>query len=68
MISLLLHEFKAKPRMSVNNKDIIRMYRMNLGYTWDMGYLLIIQGLISTVVGDIRYITVQNSLMYGFTG
>ena len=31
MISLLLHESKAKPRMSVNNKDIIRMY---LGYNW----------------------------------
>ena len=29
MISLLLHESEAKPRMSVNNKDIIRMY---LGY------------------------------------
>ena len=26
MISLLLHESEAKPRMSVNNKDIIRMY------------------------------------------
>ena len=31
MIPLLLHEFEAKPRMSVNNKDIIRMY---LGYNW----------------------------------
>ena len=31
MISLLLHESKAKLRMSVNNKDIIRMY---LGYNW----------------------------------
>jgi len=31
MISLLLHKSEAKPRMSVNNKDIIRMY---LGYTW----------------------------------
>ena len=29
MISLLLHKSEAKPRMSVNNKDIIRMY---LGY------------------------------------
>ena len=29
MISLLLH--KAKLRMSVNNKDIIRMY---MGYNW----------------------------------
>ena len=29
MISLLLHESEVKPRMSVNNKDIIRMY---LGY------------------------------------
>ena len=29
MTSLLLHEFEAKQRMSVNNKDIIRMY---LGY------------------------------------
>ena len=29
MISLLLHESEAKPRMSVNNKDIIQMY---LGY------------------------------------
>ena len=29
MISLLLHESEAKPRMNVNNKDIIRMY---LGY------------------------------------
>ena len=29
MISLLLHE--AKPRLSINNKDIIRMY---LGYNW----------------------------------
>ena len=29
MISLLLHESEAKLRMSVNNKDIIRMY---LGY------------------------------------
>ena len=26
MISLLLQESEAKPRMSVNNKDIIRMY------------------------------------------
>ena len=25
MISLLLHESEAKPRMSANNKDIIRM-------------------------------------------
>ena len=31
MISFLLHESEAKPRMSVNNKDIIRMY---LGYNW----------------------------------
>ena len=31
MISLLLHESEAKPRISVNNKDIIRMY---LGYNW----------------------------------
>ena len=31
MISLLLHESEAKLRMSVNNKDIIRMY---LGYNW----------------------------------
>ena len=29
MISSLLHESEAKPRTSVNNKDIIRMY---LGY------------------------------------
>ena len=29
MISLLLHKFEAKPRMSVNKKDIIRIY---LGY------------------------------------
>ena len=29
MISLLLHKSEAKPRMSVNNTDIIRMY---LGY------------------------------------
>ena len=33
MISLLLHEFEATPWMSVNNKDIIRMY---LGYNWLM--------------------------------
>jgi len=31
MISLLLHESEAKPRMSVNNKDIIQMH---LGYNW----------------------------------
>ena len=31
MISLLLHKSEAKPRMSVNNKDIIQMY---LGYNW----------------------------------
>ena len=31
MISLLLHESKAKLRISVNSKDIIRM---NLGYNW----------------------------------
>ena len=31
MISLLLHESKSKPMMSVNSKDIIRMY---LGYNW----------------------------------
>ena len=31
MISLLLHKSEVKPRMSVNNKDIIRMY---LGYNW----------------------------------
>ena len=31
MISLLLHESEAKPRMNVNNKDIIRMH---LGYNW----------------------------------
>ena len=31
MISLLLHESKAKLRMSVNNKDIIQMY---LDYNW----------------------------------
>jgi len=30
-ISLLLHKSEAKLRMSVNNKDIIRMY---LGYNW----------------------------------
>ena len=35
MISLLLQEFEAKPRMSVNNKDIIRMY---LGYNWLITY------------------------------
>ena len=31
MISLSLHESEVKLRMSVNNKDIIRMY---LGYNW----------------------------------
>ena len=31
MISLLLHKFKVKLRMSVNNKDIIQIY---LGYNW----------------------------------
>ena len=31
MIPLLLHEFEAKPRMSVNNKDIIQMH---LEYNW----------------------------------
>ena len=31
MISLLQHESEAKLRMSVNNKDIIRMY---LVYNW----------------------------------
>ena len=31
MISLLLHQSEAKLRMSVNNKDIMRMY---LGYNW----------------------------------
>ena len=31
MISLLLHESEAKPRISVDNKDIVRMY---LGYNW----------------------------------
>ena len=31
MISLLLHKSEAKLRMSVNSKDIIRMY---LGYNW----------------------------------
>ena len=31
MISLLLHKSEAKPRMSVNNKDIIRIY---LGFNW----------------------------------
>ena len=31
MISLLLHESEAKLKMSVNNKDIIRML---LGYNW----------------------------------
>ena len=31
MISLLLHKSEGKLRMSVNNKDIIRMY---LGYNW----------------------------------
>ena len=31
MIPLLLHESEAKLRMSVNNKDIIRM---SLGYNW----------------------------------
>ena len=31
MISLLLHESEVKPKMSVNNKDIIRIY---LGYNW----------------------------------
>ena len=31
MISLLLHKSEVKPRMSVNNKDIIWMY---LGYNW----------------------------------
>ena len=30
-ISLLLQESEAKLRMSVNNKDIMRMY---LGYNW----------------------------------
>ena len=29
MISLSLHKSEAKPRMSVNNKDVIRIY---LGY------------------------------------
>ena len=31
MISLILLESEVKPRISVNNKDIIRMY---LGYNW----------------------------------
>ena len=31
IISLLLKESEVKPRKSVNNKDIIRMY---LGYNW----------------------------------
>ena len=31
MISLLLQSPEAKPRMSVNNKDILQMY---LGYNW----------------------------------
>ena len=31
MISLLLHESEVKPRMSINNKDIIRMH---LDYNW----------------------------------
>ena len=31
MISLLKHATEAKPRMSVNNKDIIRIYP---GYNW----------------------------------
>ena len=31
MTSLLLHGSEMKPRMSVNNKDIIRMYP---GYNW----------------------------------
>ena len=31
MISLLLHQSEAKPRMSVNNKDIIGLY---LGNNW----------------------------------
>ena len=36
MISLLLLKSEAKPRMSVNNKDIIRMY---LGYNCMHGLL-----------------------------
>ena len=31
----ILVESKVKPRMSVNNKDIIRMY---LGYNWPITY------------------------------
>ena len=105
MISLLLQESEAKPRTSVNNKDIIRMH---LGLTglfskrlyqckqWLLvmftyqSFLCIINSIddillsffslvISTyhprrisryrpVVSDIRFITLQISLMYGFTG
>ena len=36
MISLLLHESEVKPRMSVNNKDIILI----LGYNYNIILLL----------------------------
>ena len=54
MISLLLHESEVKLRISVNNKDIIRMY---------LGYAIV----ISWYECDIIVITLTNVNNYDIT-
>ena len=58
MISLLLHESEGKPRMrmSVNNKDIIRMY---------LGYNLFISQKTATI--DASFVTSKQWLLVMFT-
>ena len=53
MISLLLHESKAKPRMNVNNKDI----QMFLGYN-----LLIYQSVLLFTMNSTGCVTYQSFL------
>ena len=56
MISLLLHKSEAKPRMSVNNKDIIRMY---------LGYNLFISQKTAPINGS--FIESKQQLLVMFT-
>ena len=52
MISLLLHKSKAKLRMSVNNKDIIRMY---LGYNWLISQRLLINAWLMELMAIAKH-------------
>ena len=66
MISLLLHESRRSwgwVTMATGYVHLSKLFGGNNILSYMTGYLL-----VSPVVSDIRYIIVQNSLMYGFTG